>query len=82
MTSFRGQASWAEMMSPVGKLTALACCPAKKVHKAEELTYLSSNIGNSHQLMKILSVKVQKLMYKICFSSCKKLQFIVSLVNL
>jgi hypothetical protein len=30
MTSFRGQASWAKMMSPGGKLTALACHPTTK----------------------------------------------------
>ena len=44
MTSFRGQASWAKMMSPGGKLTALAYHPNRKVNKAEELTYLSPNI--------------------------------------
>jgi hypothetical protein len=32
------------MTSPGGKLTALACHPTKKVNKAEELTYLSTNI--------------------------------------
>ncbi len=40
MTSFRGEASWAKMTSPGGKLTAQACHPTKKVNKAEELTYL------------------------------------------
>ncbi len=44
MTSFRGQASKAEMMSPGGKLIALTCHLTKKVNKAEELTYLSTNI--------------------------------------
>jgi hypothetical protein len=44
VTSFRGQASWAKMASPGGKLTAPACHPTKKVNKAEELTYLSTNI--------------------------------------
>jgi hypothetical protein len=44
MMSFRGQASWAKMTSPGGKLTALACHPTKRVHKAEELIYLSTNI--------------------------------------
>jgi hypothetical protein len=44
MMSFRGQASWAKMISPGGKLTTLACHPTKKVNKAEELTYLSTNI--------------------------------------
>ncbi len=29
------------MMSPKGKLTALACHPTKKVNKAEELAYLT-----------------------------------------
>jgi hypothetical protein len=43
MTSFRGQASWVKMTSPEGKLTALACHLTKKVNKAEELTYLSTN---------------------------------------
>jgi hypothetical protein len=32
------------MTSPGGKLTALACHQSKKVNKAEELTYLSTNI--------------------------------------
>jgi hypothetical protein len=31
----RGKASWAKMMSPWGKLIALACHPTKKVNKAE-----------------------------------------------
>jgi hypothetical protein len=35
MTSLRGQASGAKMMSPGGKLTALACYPTKNVDKAE-----------------------------------------------
>jgi len=33
------------MTSPGGKLTALACHPTKKVNKAEQLTYLSTNIA-------------------------------------
>jgi hypothetical protein len=44
MISFRGQASWAKMTSPGGKLTALACQLTKNVNKAEEITYLSINI--------------------------------------
>jgi hypothetical protein len=32
------------MMSPGGKLTALACHPTKNVNKAEELNYLSTDI--------------------------------------
>jgi hypothetical protein len=44
MTSFRGQASWTIMISRGGKLTALACHLTKKENKAEELTYLSTNI--------------------------------------
>jgi len=43
--SFRGQASSAKMMSLRGKQTALACHPTKRVNKAEELTYLSTNIA-------------------------------------
>jgi hypothetical protein len=35
MMSFRGQASYAKMMTPGGKLTALACHLTKKVNKAE-----------------------------------------------
>jgi hypothetical protein len=45
MVSFRGQARLVKMMSPGGKLTALAYHQTKKVNKAEELTYLSTNIG-------------------------------------
>jgi hypothetical protein len=48
MTSFRGQASWAKMTSPWGKLTALTCHLTKKVNRAEELTYLSTNIAVNH----------------------------------
>jgi hypothetical protein len=40
VTSFRGQASWAKMTSPVTRLTTLACHLAKRVNKAEEPTYL------------------------------------------
>jgi hypothetical protein len=46
MMSFRGQAIWAKIMSPWGKLTALACHLTQRVNKAEELTYLSTNIGH------------------------------------
>jgi hypothetical protein len=42
MTSLMGQASWAKMTSPGGKLTALMCHPTRTVHKAEELTYLTA----------------------------------------
>ncbi len=45
MTSFRGQAGWAKMTSPGGKLSALVC-HQPKVNKAEELTYLSITIDN------------------------------------
>jgi hypothetical protein len=40
-----GRASLAKMMSLGGKLTTLARHPIKKVNKAEELTYLSTNFG-------------------------------------
>jgi hypothetical protein len=33
------------MTSPSGRLTALVCRPTKKVNKAEEITYLSTNFG-------------------------------------
>jgi len=45
--SFRVQASRAKIISPGGKLTALACHLTKRVNKAEELTYLSTNIERS-----------------------------------
>jgi hypothetical protein len=44
MMSFTGQANRAKIMSPGGKLTALVHRLAKKVNKAKELTYLSTNI--------------------------------------
>ncbi len=47
MMSFKGQPSWAKMTSPGGKLTALTCHLTKKVTQAEELTYLSTNIGSN-----------------------------------
>jgi hypothetical protein len=50
MMSFRGQASWAKVTSPVDKLTALVCYPTKRVNKAEELTYLSTDIGEAHNI--------------------------------
>jgi hypothetical protein len=45
--SFRGQARRAKIISPGGKLTALACHLTKSVNKAEELIYLSTNIERS-----------------------------------
>jgi hypothetical protein len=45
MTTFRGQASWAKMTSPGGKPAALVCHLTKRVNKAEELTYLLTNIA-------------------------------------
>jgi hypothetical protein len=44
MTSFRGYARWAKMTSHGGKLTPLLCHPNKKLNKAEEITYLTTNI--------------------------------------
>jgi hypothetical protein len=49
MMSFRGQVSLAKMMSPGGKLAALACHLTKKVSKAEQQTYLSTNIDGTFQ---------------------------------
>ncbi len=49
MMSFRGQASSAKLKSLGSKRTALACHPTKGVNKAEELTYLSTNIGCCHK---------------------------------
>jgi hypothetical protein len=56
MTSFRGQASWAKITSPRGKLTALMCLPTKKVNKAEELAYLSTNIAHTQVKPKVLGL--------------------------
>ncbi len=61
MTSFRGQVSWAKMASPGGKLTALLCHPTKKVNKAEELTYLSTNIAHTQVKPKVLGLAMDKL---------------------
>ncbi len=72
MTSFRGQASWAKMTSPRGKLTALVCHPNKRVNKAEELMYLYTNIDsscsqNDHIILRnILSVNA--LLYNVLYS--------------
>jgi len=49
----------------LGKLTALACHPTKKVSKAEELSYLSTNID----LTKRISHKCLEpnyLLYETC----------------
>ncbi len=35
MMSFRGQASWAKLTAPGGKLSAQVCHPTKKVNKAK-----------------------------------------------
>jgi hypothetical protein len=51
--SFRGQASWAKMMSPRGKLTAPACHPTKKVNKADEPTYHSINIDTHSNILEV-----------------------------
>jgi hypothetical protein len=48
MMPLRGQASWAKMMSFGGKLRALACHPTKYVNKAEEPTFLSTNIDSNY----------------------------------
>jgi hypothetical protein len=41
MVSFRGQASWAKMTSPGGKLTTLV----KRINEAEVTNYISTNIA-------------------------------------
>jgi len=38
LEKIQGQARWAKMISPEGKLTAQVFHPTKKVNKAEELT--------------------------------------------
>ncbi len=65
MTPFRGQASWAKMMSPPGKLTALACHLTNRVNKAEELTYLSTNIAPGQ-------AKLQPTFERVGFKTCNK----------
>jgi hypothetical protein len=50
------------MTSPGGKLTALACHPTKRVNKAEELTYLSTNNG-CNQAMFISNEKSKKKVF-------------------
>ncbi len=48
MTSFKGQASWAKMMSSEGQIAALVYNLTKKVNKAEENSYkhwIRSNEG-------------------------------------
>jgi hypothetical protein len=49
MASFRGLAGWAKMTSLGGMLKAPVCHPTKKVNKAVELNYLSTNIGGIHK---------------------------------
>jgi hypothetical protein len=51
MMSFRGQASSAKMTSLGDKLTPLACHSTKRVNKAEELDYYSTNIGQDLELI-------------------------------
>jgi len=52
--SYRGHASWAKITLPGGMLTALVCDPTKKLTKAENLTYLCTNIDwNYLQLITI-----------------------------
>jgi hypothetical protein len=46
------------MMSLGGNLTALACNPSKKVNKAEELTYLSTNESSSQKRVLKFTQKV------------------------
>ncbi len=41
------------MMSPGGKLTALACHLTKNVNDAEDLTYHSTNIGYKYRMFMI-----------------------------
>jgi hypothetical protein len=67
MKSFRGQASLAKMTSPGGNVTAQACCPTKKVHKAKELTYLS-NTAKKPLKSRTLD---RKLAHFLCFENKK-----------
>jgi len=65
VTSFGGQASWAKMMSPGGKLKALACQLTKEVNKAELPTYYKRTkvaLITSSLLMKIILPSMHKLL--------------------
>jgi hypothetical protein len=57
--SFRGQYGLAKMTSIGGKLIALACHPTKKVNKAEEITYLYTNIGVNYSFITFQSLRHQ-----------------------
>jgi hypothetical protein len=66
MMSFQGQASWAKMMSPRGKLTALECHPTKKVKRSKELK------GCLHETAKIGPIFAVQLILPGCPSNfCK-----------
>ncbi len=60
----RGQANQAKNDVTWGKLTALVCHPTKRVSKAQELTFLSTNIGYLYEeiiliiYLKASSVKI------------------------
>jgi hypothetical protein len=71
MMSFRGQASWAKMMSPGGKLTALACHPTKRVNKVEELTSLSTNIDKTHKHNNYLQLISKKKIFHKSYLKCQ-----------
>ncbi len=46
--SFGGQASWAKMTSPGGQADSTGILFDQKVNKAEQLTYISTNIVCRH----------------------------------
>ncbi len=46
---FEGQAGWAKMTSLGDNLTPTSCHPTKKINKACELTYISTNISVTRQ---------------------------------
>jgi len=51
MTSFKGQTSWAKMVSAGGKPTAPSMLCDRKVNKAEKLTNLSRSIQHFTNLV-------------------------------
>ncbi len=51
--SFRGQASWARMMSHGGQASSTAMPSDQKVNKAEDLTYLYMTIEKDKQIGKL-----------------------------
>ncbi len=63
--SLKGQASQAKMTSLGGELTALLHHSTKNVNKADELTYLSTNIG-------CYDIQLNNIQYEITQHNCSQ----------